>query len=72
MKLIFTPPDLRHRDLANLEKAASDFAQSVRIIEDDHLCAHQEKDYGETPLGIRLIFEPAPIPSVILALQNKR
>lgn len=53
------PPDERKRDLWNLEKVCSDFAESVGIIENDSLCRRGVIAYGsasQAPLGVRLRF----------------
>lgn len=58
---IFNAPDKRPRDLGNLEKVCSDFAQSMGIIKNDSLCMKMVLEYGnkqEAPLGARLVFEP--------------
>jgi Holliday junction resolvase RusA-like endonuclease len=64
MTIIVHRQDDRRRDIGNLEKACSDFAQAAGIIEDDYLCARQVKEYGTesmAPLGVRLILEPVRV-----------
>lgn len=61
LQIIINPPDNRRRDLGNLEKVCSDFAQAAGIIEDDSLCRRLVIEYGskeDAPLGARLIFQP--------------
>ena len=46
------------RDLGNYEKAISDAAQALRIVADDKNCKRFVIEYGEAPLGMRIIFTP--------------
>jgi crossover junction endodeoxyribonuclease RusA len=43
----FKRPDKRKRDVANLEKAVSDFLVSCKFIEDDHLIDRITLQWGE-------------------------
>lgn len=68
LSILLNPPDNRNRDLGNLEKILSDFAQSAGIIENDHLCRRLVIEYGsriEAPLGARLTFTKVIVPSTI-------
>ncbi len=72
MTILVHRRDNRHRDIGNLEKACSDFAQAAGIIEDDYLCAKQVKEYtteSNAPLGIRLLLVAVTVSTdwVILA-----
>ncbi len=56
---VFYPPDKRERDLGNLEKACSDFAQTVGVIANDCKAREIHLIWGsstEAPLGARLKF----------------
>lgn len=58
LKIILNPPDKRHRDMGNSEKAASDFIQRMGIIEDDYLCRKLEIVWGDevdAPNGMCLV-----------------
>lgn len=59
LHIVIHPPDNRKRDLCNLEKVCSDFAESVGIIENDSLCRRMVIEYGsssQAPLGANLVF----------------
>lgn len=49
--ILANPPDRRLRDLGNLEKAVSDFLQSIMVVENDSLAGdiHQKWDLAGTP-----------------------
>lgn len=57
--LILNPPDKRHIDIDNRIKAPLDLAESLGLIEDDHLCRRLLVEYSndEHPLdsGARLL-----------------
>lgn len=59
LEIFLSPPDKRQRDLGNMEKILSDFAQKAGVIDNDHLCRKLTIQYGskeEAPLGARMIF----------------
>lgn len=55
---IVVPPSAR--DLGNYEKAISDAAQSFGIVSNDKNCKRFIIEYGEAPMGMRVIFQPLP------------
>lgn len=55
MELVATPPDKRHRDLGNLEKAASDFIQRAGIVANDSLARKITIEWADPPYAIPCI-----------------
>ncbi len=49
--------DYRRRDLGNYEKAISDAAQTLNIVANDKNCMRFLIEYGEAPMGMRVIFQ---------------
>lgn len=59
LELTAAPPDKRKRDLGNLEKVVSDFAQKMGIVRDDCFCRKITLEYGskdDAPSGVRATF----------------
>lgn len=55
------PPDLRWRDMGNLEKGVNDFLQATGIIDNDRMMRrfhHEWADQNDAPLGCRLYVRP--------------
>jgi len=46
-----TPPDLRRRDLGNLEKPTSDLLKRAGVIEDDHMARFIGLSWSDLPPG---------------------
>ena len=55
LHITLNPPHKRRIDLGNFEKVVSDLLQHLGIIEDDRFCRELLMDYGEAPLGTRII-----------------
>lgn len=59
LTILASAPDKRRRDLANLEKATSDFLQHIGAVEDDCNCRELRMAWVDTPgAGITVNIEP--------------
>lgn len=55
LSIILEPPHKRLIDLGNFEKVVSDLLQRLDIIDDDHFCRRLLMEYGEAPLGAKVV-----------------
>jgi Holliday junction resolvase RusA-like endonuclease len=49
LEVLVHPPDMRHRDVGNLEKATSDFLQMIGMIDNDHLAKSVFFEWSDSP-----------------------
>jgi crossover junction endodeoxyribonuclease RusA len=71
LDLIVHPPDMRVRDLGNLEKATSDALKDGGAIDDDSLCQKQTLRWGRLPSGPGILCEMSKCPNLLSLVAGK-